>query len=488
MFTSILRSVPVFLFAAALFAGCAGKGGEGKMPITTTSEKAMQHYLEGQKLADGLQIQESKAHFEQAVAEDPNFALGYLNLAFAQPSAKGFFDNFDKAKALADKASEGERLWIEAVDAGNNGDPMKQRSIYKKLVEMFPDDERMYNLLGTNYFGQQDFDLAVESYNKSVQLAPDFSLPYNMLGYSYRQLSRYDEAEKAFKKYVELIPNDPNPYDSYAELLLKIGKYDASISEYQKALEINPNFVASHIGIATNYNYKGDYESARQQLAKQLEIARDDGERRAAHFTLAVSYADEGNLDQALAEIELQFALAEKINDAAAMAGDHGTMALILIEMGKYDEAADHFKKGMEVMESSDLSQNIKEFARRGMLYNEGLVALKKNDLKTAKAKAEEFRNQVEAINNPNQIRLAHQLAGMIAMAEKDFGKAVEEFKQSNLQNGQNLHRLATAYEAKGDKDKAAEYVKQTAEFNALNSLAYSFVRRNAVEKAAAAM
>ena len=39
-----------------------------------------------------------------------------------------------------------------------------------------------------------------------------------------------------------------------------------------------------------NLNLKGDYEAARQQLDKLYEIARTDGERRAALFAKAVSY------------------------------------------------------------------------------------------------------------------------------------------------------------------------------------------------------
>lgn len=481
----VMRSALVVILSAILLAliGCAKKD-KGKIPITTTAESAREYYLQGRDLFERLQVQESRQFFEKAVAEDPSFAMGYLFLSFAQPTNKGFFENLDKAVALVDNASEGERLWILGAEAGTNAFAMKQRELYQKLVELYPNDERAHNLLGTNYFGQQEYALAIEPYKKATEIAPDFSPPYNQLGYAYRFLENYADAEKAFQKYIELIPDDPNPYDSYAELLLKMGRYDESIENYRNALEYNPNFVASHIGIATNLNYKGQHEEARKQLQKLYDIARNDGERRAAHFAMTVSYVDQGNMDKALKEQEKQYALAEKIKDATAMAGDLVTMGDILREMGKYDQALEKYEKALEIVEASDRTEEVKDNFRRGFLYNSAHIALKKGDFGTAKAKAEEFRKRVEAIDNPFQIRLAHQLMGMIALEEKEYDKALSELQQANQQNPYNFYRMALAYRGKGDQEKAKELFLKAANFNQLNSLAQAYIRTKAQQLA----
>lgn len=453
---------------------------DGKIPITTRSEKAREYYLQGRDLAEKLRGQESIQFFEKAVAEDTDFALGYLNLSFVQPSAKGFFENLNKAKTLVDKVSEGERLWIMGVEAGANGLPMKQRELYKKLVEAYPKDERAHNLLGNHYFGQQDYALAIEEYKKATRIAPDFSQPYNQLGYAHRFLGNYIEAEKEFKRYIKLIPDDPNPYDSYAELLMKMGKYDASIESYQKALSLNPNFVASHIGIATNLNFKGNHKDARKQLQKLHNIARNDGERRQAHFAISVSYVDEGNVDAALEERDKAYTLAERINDASAMAGDLVILGNVLLEAGRIDGALAKYVKAVKVIEKSDLSEEVKDNTRRGYLFNTARVALKKKDFAAAKAKSDEYRQRVEAINNPFQIKLSHELTGMIALEEKKYDTALKELEQASQQNPYNLYRMAMAYKGKGDKEKAKELCLKAAKFNALNSLNYAFVKNKA--------
>jgi len=460
--------------------GCAAPEENGKIPITTTSEKAREHYLQGRELWEKLRFQESIQFFEKAIAEDPDFAMAYFNLSFVAPSAKAFWENLDKAKALVDKVSEGERLWILGLEAGAHAYAMKQRELYKKLVESYPQDERAHNLLGNHYFGQEDYELAIGEYQKATQINPDFSQPYNQLGYAHRFMENFAEAEEAFKKYIELIPDDPNPYDSYAELLMKMGRYDESIETYQKALEVKSNFVPSHIGIATNSNFKGNHQEARQQLQELYDMARNDGERRTAHFAISVSYVDEGNWDAALEERDKAYALAEKINDAAAMGGDLIVMGNILLEAGRIDEAQAKYEKSVEVAEASNLSEQVKDNFRRGYLFNAARAALKKGDLETAKAKAEEYRQQVEAIRNPFQVKLSHQVAGMIALEEKEYDKALEELQQASLQNPYNWFRMALAFQGKGDMNKAKELCEKAAKWNALNSLNYAFMRHRA--------
>lgn len=453
---------------------------EGKIPITTTSEKARDYFLEGRDLYEKLRAQESIQFFEKAIAEDSDFAMAYVYLSLARAGTKEFFENLNKAVALADKVSEGERSWILGFQAGVNAFAMKQREYWQKLVAAYPKDERGHTLLGNHYFGQQDYTQAIEQYTKAIKINPDFSQPYNQLGYADRFLENYSEAEKAFKKYIELIPDDPNPYDSYAELLMKMGKFDKSIEHYQKALVLDPHFVASHIGIATNLNFKGRHADARKQLMKLYDIARSDNERRAAHFAATVSYVDEGKMDKALEELNRQYAIAQTNNDAPAMAGDLVAMGNILFENGKLDEALTKFSDAVKVIEKSNLSEEVKDNTRRAYLFNAGRVALKKKDFAAAKAKSEEFGERVRAINNPFQIRLSHQLAGIIALEEKDYDKALKELRQANQQNPYNLYRMALAYKGKGDTEKAREFCIQAAKFNGLDGLNYAFIRNKA--------
>jgi len=480
----------IHLFARAIYAlaafglllnGCAKqKVDDGKIPITSTSEEAKKELLQGRDLTEKLRVQNSIQHFENAVAKDPDFALGYFYLAQSSPTAKGFFDNMKKALARLDKASEGERLLILGFEAGVNANQPLQKECYEKLVAAYPKDERAHFVLGTYYNAQQDYATAVQHYKKCAEIDPNYSAAYNSLGYAYRAMENHAEAENAFKKYMELIPNDPNPPDSYAELLMKTGRFEESIANYRKALSIDPNFIGSHLGIAANLMFMGKPDESAAQLQKLYDMARDDGEQRTALFAMTVLDVDGGKMDAALQGLDKQYALGEKIGDVAAMAGDLAAKGNILLEMGKYDGAMAMYEKSLKMTEESDLSQAIKDNARLGHHFNAAAVAIRKNDLKTAKAETEEFRKGAEEIKNTFQIRQAHELAGRIVLAEKNYDAAIAELQQANQLNPYNLYRLSLAYQGKKDKEKAKEFCMKAAQNNTLPTLNYAFVRSKA--------
>ena len=453
---------------------------DGKVPLTTKSEDARKEYLQGRDLSEKLLAQDSLQHFDKAIALDPDFATAELARANNSPTAKEFFEHLNKAVALADKASDGEKLFILANQAGANGDVPKQKDYLDKLIAAYPNDERAQFTVGNYYFGQQDYGPAIEHYKKATELAPNYSPAYNILGYAYRQQDDYSNAEQAFKKYVELIPNDPNPYDSYGELLLKMGKFDDSIVQYRKALSIDPHFVPSHFGISADLTYMGKPQDAEAELSKMLEQARNDGELRTAYFGLAVVATDSGKLEKALQQMDKEYAIAEKKNDMASMSADLQAKGNILAEMQKYDDANQQFERSLKLVEDSDLSPEIKDNAKLLHHYNLTALAIGKKDYTAAKAHAEEFRQGAEASKNPAQVKLAHELAGRIALAQKDYGKATAELEQSNLQDPRNLYRLGQAYDGKGDHAKAQEFYSNAAKFNSLPALNYAFVRTKA--------
>ncbi|MGH9970620.1 MAG: tetratricopeptide repeat protein [Pyrinomonadaceae bacterium] len=498
-YSVILLMTTVVIMGAFALAGCAkveeGKGAAalnpvdstdtanaGKIPNSTASDEARKEFLQGRDLAERLLVQDSIQHFDKAIALDPNFALAELNRANVSPTAKEFFDHLKKAVSLADKASEGERLLILGTEAGANGNPTKQKEILEKLVAAYPSDERARFTLGGYYFGQQDFPSAILHYKKATELAPKFSPAYNILGYAYRQNEDFANAEQAFRKYIELIPNDPNPYDSLAELFLKMGKFDESITQYQKALAIDSNFINSHLGIGAALMYQGKAAEAAAEFNKITGKARSDGERRAALFALTVLAADNGKLDQALAEVDKQYALGEKSGDVPNLAGDLQLKGNVLAEMSKYDEAKQAYDRALKITVDSNLSQEIKDNTRLFQHYNLARVTLGKKDFAAAKAEAEEFRKGAAAAENPAQVKQAHELAGMIALEEKKYDQAITELQQANQQNPYNLYRLCQAYQGKGDSQKAKDSCTKAAAFNSLPAVNYAFIRSRAAK------
>jgi len=474
--------IVIVVFAYFFTSGCTKQVDDSKIVITTASESAKEDFLKGRELFEKLRARESLQFFESAISKDKNFAMAYYYHSLANPTNKGFFEDFDNALKNSEKISEGEQLFIKALKAGVDGDQKKQENILLKLVQAYPNDERAHFQIGQYYFGVQKFDLAVEHLKKCTELAPDYSNAYNMLGYSYRSLENYSDAEKAFKKYIELIPDDPNPYDSYAEMLSKVGRYEESIEQYKKALSINPSFFNSHMGISNNLIYMNKYEDAIENSNSAYQIAKNDGEKRFALFTNTVAYIDAGKTNEALLEMDKQFAIAKNNDDPGAMSGDLNLMGNILFEAGRYDEAKAKFDEALKVIEESKLADEVKENNRRLNIYNLSRIALMTGKIEDAKNSAKEFSEKSEKAQNTFQIWLAHSLNGLIAMNDKDYKIAISEFEKSSQQNPQTFYYLAQAYQMEGNKVEAEKYAVKCVNFNALININQSFARNKAKE------
>jgi tetratricopeptide (TPR) repeat protein len=454
-------------------------GSSATVPITTSSSEARALYLQARDLNERLKGSEANAVALKAVEKDPNFATGWLLVAQTAGTAKGFFEAQAKAKALAGKTSEGERLFIVASDAGAQGKPAEQRQALEQLVQKYPKDPRTHAALGLLDFGNQDWDGAIKELSKASELEPSYTTPYNQLGYAYRFQGKYPEAEKTFQKYAELLPDDPNPHDSYAELLMRMGRFDDSIGQYRKALAVDPYFQSAYIGIANNQVFQGKGDDARKALKEGMAKARNDGEKRALWFWTSVTYSHEGRYADAQKAVEDEKKIADASGDYVSASQDVTLMGNIALAAGKPADAAARFDESQKLLAKAKVSDEVKDNARRNNLFNQGRVALKKGDLEGAKALSAKYSAAVEVKKIPFEQWQAHELAGMVALQSKDFDTALKELGQASNQNPRVIYLTGLAYQGKGDSAKAAEAFKATADWNQLNGL-LAFVRSDA--------
>lgn len=490
-------AILLLVLPIALFIGCsrpagdAGSDGEQastveegaaaeKVPITTTSEEARDLYIQGRDLSEKLRALDARPYLEQAVQKDPGFAAGYLLLATTAPSNEEFFSNLEKAMASVTNASEGERLTIQATQAGVDGRADEQLALLRQLVEKYPGDERAHNLLGNQlFFARQEYDAAIAEYKRAVEINPQFGAAWNSMGYAARAAGRFDEAEQSFRRYIDVLPNEPNPVDSYAEFLMKRGRFDESIVQYRKALEVDSTFTASDVGIANNQMFLEQGDAARQTLDALYAKAPNDGVRRQALLWKAAAYFHEGNRAQAMRVLEERRGIAEKTGDWLSVANDDVLIGRTLLDTGDAGKAERLFGGAVTTVEKAQAPEEVKEGLRRNHLYNEALVALTRGDLAAAQAKAAAYHDRVQSPNIAFEIRQDHELMGRIALADGKVAEARTHFSLANNQDPRVLLLMATAEKSAGNATAAQEMARQAAEFNQL-SFPLSYVRAEA--------
>lgn len=494
-YPAMARPLPFLLLMAAACGprpdrtkAAAGSGvtATTMVPITTASAEARQHFLTGLDLFDRLRFADARGHFELAAAKDSAFALAHYYLAIDAATPQAFFQHLNRAVALESKASDGERLLIQALQAAVDAQPAQQVRYLEQAVAAYPNDPRPHFLLGFAHNGQQAYDQAIADFTRAIELDSNFSPAYNGLGYAYKPLGRYDDAERAFKRYIALIPSEPNPYDSYAELLLKMGRYGESIEMYRKALALDQHFNSSHVGIAADLMYQGKNAAARAEVQKLVKGARDDGERRGAFFNMAIVDLDGGHADQAIQQLRASYAVAKRGKDVPAMVQDAILIGNVQLEARRADQAAKQYQEALRLTETSMLPAAVKADTRienRALLAR---VAIKRGNLATARREAKAYADSAARGSHPDKVRQGHELMGLIALAARDYTGALTHLGQADQHDPYVLYAVARAYEGKRDRAKAREMYERVANFNDLPTLRFAAVRSAAKKKASA--
>src|SRR5262245_57006903 len=90
--------------------------GQVHMPITTKSEESQRFFDQGLALLHSFWSYEADRSFERAAQLDPECAMAQWGIAMAAVNEKRRDEAVKRAKELAVKASERERLYIAAVE------------------------------------------------------------------------------------------------------------------------------------------------------------------------------------------------------------------------------------------------------------------------------------------------------------------------------------------------------------------------------------
>jgi tetratricopeptide (TPR) repeat protein len=448
-----------------------------EMPVTASKE-ALALFLQGRAKIDNLE--DPGTLFDQAIENDPDFAMAYL---FAGRTNQEFARNLEKAVSLADKVSPGEREWILAARDQAEGDAAGRKGHLDRLVALHPKDPRAHEQVGNYYNSIGDNATALKHFTAAVKLDKGYAPAYNNIGYMNMALGRYSDAERAFKTYIKLVPKNPNPYDSYAELLMKTGKYDESIRQYNRALAVDPTFFNSYRGIGNDYAYKGDYAMARESYRRMYDGAPDDAGRDLALVSEMNSYVTEGKTTEALGANERRRELAEKAGDVQSLIGVHTAAGLILLEAGKLDDATQQFERADQLRADPSLPASGKENRRFGSMQSRARLLIARQEFGPARAQLEEIRQYLSPRKNPNQERAYNQTAGFLELGQKEYARALEYFAKADPNDPYVWYYRAVASEGAGDKKGAAALYRKVADWNQLDATGHAVVRSRAVAR-----
>ncbi len=225
----------------------------------TTNAEAYQFYLRGRfhwnkrRVKD---LQQAIEYFQQAVAVDPNYALGYAGLADAYTLFSGFSDI--PSRELMPKAKEA------ALRALSLDDGLAEAHAALGLILLLYD---------------YDFAGAERESKRAIELNPNYATAHHFYSRLLSAQGRHEEAFAEIRRALEIDPLALPINWFYGHALFHARKYDESIAQLKKTLELDANFPGTHNHLARVYQAKGNYTESVEEYAKYQELI---GEHRNA--------------------------------------------------------------------------------------------------------------------------------------------------------------------------------------------------------------
>jgi serine/threonine-protein kinase len=272
----------------------------------TNNTAAYDFYLRGRNSMRGHDpkiIQAALDYFDQALKEDPKFALAYTGIADASLRMyKIKKDSFWTQKALA-AAQQAEQLNDKLPEVhATLGSVYRATGKYSESVaeltralSLAPNSDDFYRRLGDVYLDSGNGAKALEAYQKAVQLNPYYWVNQNALGNAYAGRADFPKALQAFQQVTTLEPDVNVGFENVGNVYLQQGKYQESIPYFQKALQIEPSS-STYSNLGTSYFFLKQYSNAVEMFEKAVAINPNDTDLM---VNLADAYRGSGQQDKA---------------------------------------------------------------------------------------------------------------------------------------------------------------------------------------------
>ncbi|MDP9197597.1 MAG: winged helix-turn-helix domain-containing protein [Pseudomonadota bacterium] len=267
---------------AALTIELAGDASPGLQRYTADAE-AYQQYANGRYHMLRLALPEALAHFEQAVARDPEFALAYVGIADVR-SVLGVF----------------------GAVAPHDTFPQAHQAVQKAL-KIAPELGDAYATLGhikVQY--EHDWSGAERAYRRAIELDPNNAFAHQCLGLYLALSGRFDDGIAQMRRAQALEPAQPGYSSLIGMVQIYQRRYDQAIGQLQATLEMDPHFPTTNTYLAMAYLRRGEYDKAMDHLGRTKALAPGSGAYRGQIFALS------GRRAEALQELERLQALSKQ--------------------------------------------------------------------------------------------------------------------------------------------------------------------------------
>ena len=185
-----------------------------------------------------------------------------------------------------------------AVQLHRGGHIDNAEVIYRKILELVPEQPDALNFLGMIEVHRGRPDQAVDLIRRSLAADPSHGERYNNLGNVLLACERVDEALAAYEEAMARSPESAAAYNNIGVIYRAKGRLEEAERAYQRALEIDPKNVEAYNNYGNVFATRGDAKMAMRYYGHALALRPRD---RGARQFMALAYVAIDDLESAAA-------------------------------------------------------------------------------------------------------------------------------------------------------------------------------------------
>ncbi len=422
--------------------------------VLTQSVPALRAYDEGLQLSHASKEQDAAKRFEEAVAQDPNFALAYSRLALSYHRL-GFDDKAEQqsrhAVTLSDNLPTQEKYLIEANHAMIMNDTAKAIAAYEKLTKANPDDIDAQLALAGLYEQDSKYDDARKSLAR-VRSADSKNLDALLLSGKVENEAGNPQAGLEFLNSAYSLAAQFGNEETKASIELQMGNAYLALNQpqealknYNEALELRKKLglekgVASSLNmIATVQDQLGDSKEALANYKDSLAGFQRIGDKvntALVLLNLGAFYSDHAQYEEALKSTNDALTLYRDLNDEADQALCLNNLGTIRRAMGNFQDALTYYQQAYQIREklklTGDMAQSLYNLADANVDLGQYDTAV------TQYLKALEIRRNSGDLSgvaiNSSGVGALYAAQGKYGSALSALQEAVKDFQQAKDQ------------------------------------------------------
>jgi tetratricopeptide (TPR) repeat protein len=374
--------------------------------ITTSSPEAYKLYSEARTYHLRTDYWKSLSLMQKALEIDPEFAMAWRSVAMAYNNLglrPAKLKAISKAYEFRDKVSERERYTIEA-DYYKSWETSydKALEVYRKLLDLYPDDTIGNTNLGILYFELEDWDKAIAHYQRNLRNNPDDRLASWNLVETYEAMGLYDKAHEVIERYLQRNPGNIDFLLKQVSVFLYQGKYDLAQARLEKILSLDPETQLSFdIRMGQVLLLKGDVEGALKRFQKLPEA------NQARRMILSNLYLLQGRFEETLKQLTEKPVFEEPL-------------AYFYLRTDNPEGALEELDALLErAVEEKNISWQVRTLHARGTAY----VRMKSFD--NALRVADEIKSMIPPWMQKKLLRYHDHLMGMIEFSQGNFSRSI---------------------------------------------------------------